>query len=171
MTGRLVPQSPLSPRLVVSRSTCPLLSPSPPREQLCNRSCSNKHTDTHRPRLCRGKRDLLYRQKRPAAAIPSLSPKSKVQDPDCVESKETYYTGKREQRQPFRASVQDPHCCLRFCAPAINFTPLDDRARGERKRERTRDELRNQQVWWASNQRVTCVVYCPSSSPPPKPQF
>ena len=33
------------PRLVVSRSTCPHLSPSPPpREQLCNRYCSNKHT-------------------------------------------------------------------------------------------------------------------------------
>ena len=33
-----------SVRLVVSHNTCPLLS-SPPREQLCNRSCSNKtHT-------------------------------------------------------------------------------------------------------------------------------
>jgi len=36
--------SPHRPRLVVSRSTCPLLSP-PQRQQLCNRSCSNKtHT-------------------------------------------------------------------------------------------------------------------------------
>ncbi len=32
------------PRLVVSRSTCPPFPPSPPREQLCNRYCSNKHT-------------------------------------------------------------------------------------------------------------------------------
>jgi hypothetical protein len=32
------------PRLVVSRSTCPPLPPPPPREQLCNRYCSNKHT-------------------------------------------------------------------------------------------------------------------------------
>ena len=31
------------PRLVVSGSTCPPSSP-PPREQLCNRYCSNKHT-------------------------------------------------------------------------------------------------------------------------------
>jgi hypothetical protein len=36
--------SPHRPRLVVSRSTCPPLSPPPPREQLCNRYCSNKHT-------------------------------------------------------------------------------------------------------------------------------
>jgi len=35
---------PHRPRLVVSHSTCPPLSSSPPREQLCNRSCSNKHT-------------------------------------------------------------------------------------------------------------------------------
>jgi hypothetical protein len=32
------------PRLVVSRSTCPPLFPPHPREQLCNRYCSNKHT-------------------------------------------------------------------------------------------------------------------------------
>ena len=33
------------PRLVVSRSTCPPFPPPPlPREQLCNRYCSNKHT-------------------------------------------------------------------------------------------------------------------------------
>jgi hypothetical protein len=30
------------PRLVVSHRTCPPLSPSPPRERLCNRYCSNK---------------------------------------------------------------------------------------------------------------------------------
>ena len=35
--------SPLRPRLVVSGSTCPLLSPSPQREQLYSRYCSNKH--------------------------------------------------------------------------------------------------------------------------------
>jgi hypothetical protein len=37
---------PHRPRLVVSHSTCPPLSCPPPREQLCNRSCSNK---THTP--------------------------------------------------------------------------------------------------------------------------
>jgi hypothetical protein len=37
---------PHRPRLVVSQSTCPLFLP--PREQLCNRSCSNK-THTHPP--------------------------------------------------------------------------------------------------------------------------
>ena len=36
--------SPHRPRLVVSRSTCPPLSPPPPLKQLCTRSCSNKHT-------------------------------------------------------------------------------------------------------------------------------
>jgi hypothetical protein len=36
--------SPHRPRLVVSRSTCPPLSPSHPREQRCNGYCSNKHT-------------------------------------------------------------------------------------------------------------------------------
>jgi hypothetical protein len=36
--------SPHMPRLVVPHSTCPSLSPSPPRTQLYNRSCSNKHT-------------------------------------------------------------------------------------------------------------------------------
>jgi hypothetical protein len=46
---------PHRPRLVVSHSTCPPLSSSPPSEQLCNRSSSNKHT--HRwlevpPRPC-----------------------------------------------------------------------------------------------------------------------
>ena len=35
--------SPLRPRLVVSHSTCPPLSPSPHAEQLCNRYCRNKH--------------------------------------------------------------------------------------------------------------------------------
>jgi hypothetical protein len=35
---------PHRPRLVVYHSTCRPLSSSPPREQLCNRSCSNKHT-------------------------------------------------------------------------------------------------------------------------------
>jgi hypothetical protein len=35
---------PHRPRLVVSRSTCPPISPPPPRKQLCTRSCSNKHT-------------------------------------------------------------------------------------------------------------------------------
>ena len=34
---------PHRPRLVVSRSTCPPLSPSAQREQLYNRYCSNKH--------------------------------------------------------------------------------------------------------------------------------
>ena len=37
---------PHRPRLVVYHSTCRPLSSSPPREQLCNRSCSNKHTLT-----------------------------------------------------------------------------------------------------------------------------
>jgi hypothetical protein len=37
---------PHRPRLVVYHSTCRPLSSSPPREQLCNRSCSNKHTHT-----------------------------------------------------------------------------------------------------------------------------
>ncbi len=36
--------SPHMPRLVVPHSTCPSLSPSPPRTQVCDRSCSNKHT-------------------------------------------------------------------------------------------------------------------------------
>jgi hypothetical protein len=36
--------SPHMPRLVVPHSTCPSLSPSRPRTQLYNRSCSNKHT-------------------------------------------------------------------------------------------------------------------------------
>ena len=40
------------------RSTCPPLSSSPPREQLCNRSCSNKHTHTPNP---------LHMQKRMAS--------------------------------------------------------------------------------------------------------
>ena len=40
---------PHRPRLVVYRSTCPPLSSSPPRDQLCNRSCSNKHTHCHGP--------------------------------------------------------------------------------------------------------------------------
>jgi hypothetical protein len=37
------------PQLVVSRSTCPPISPPSPRKQLCTRSCSNKHThiNTH----------------------------------------------------------------------------------------------------------------------------
>ena len=39
-----LPVSSRVPRLVVSHSTCPPLSSSTPREQLCNRSCSNKHT-------------------------------------------------------------------------------------------------------------------------------
>jgi hypothetical protein len=38
--------SPQMPRLVVPHSTCPSLSPSPPRTQLYNRFCSNKHTHT-----------------------------------------------------------------------------------------------------------------------------
>jgi hypothetical protein len=38
--------SPHRPRLVVSRSTCPPISPPPTRKQLCTRSCSNKHTHT-----------------------------------------------------------------------------------------------------------------------------
>jgi hypothetical protein len=38
--------SPHRPRLVVSRSTCPPISPPPPCKQLCTRSCSNKHTHT-----------------------------------------------------------------------------------------------------------------------------
>jgi hypothetical protein len=37
---------PYRPRLVVSHSACRPLSSSPHREQLCNRSCSNKHTHT-----------------------------------------------------------------------------------------------------------------------------
>ena len=46
--------SPHMPRLVVPRSTCPSLSPSSPRSQLCNRSCSNKHTHSQRDQyLCR----------------------------------------------------------------------------------------------------------------------
>ncbi len=36
--------SPDRHRLVVPRSTCPSLSPSPPREELYTRYCSNKHT-------------------------------------------------------------------------------------------------------------------------------
>jgi hypothetical protein len=36
--------SPHRPRLVVSRSTCPPISPPPPCKHLCTRSCSNKHT-------------------------------------------------------------------------------------------------------------------------------
>jgi hypothetical protein len=40
--------SPHRPRLVVSRSTCPPISP--PCKQLCTRSCSNKHTHTHTAR-------------------------------------------------------------------------------------------------------------------------
>ena len=36
--------SPHKPRLVVPHSTCPSMPPSPPRTQLYNRSCSNKHT-------------------------------------------------------------------------------------------------------------------------------
>jgi hypothetical protein len=43
--------SPHSPRLVVSRSKCPLISPPPPRKQLCTRSCSNKQTHTHKEEL------------------------------------------------------------------------------------------------------------------------
>ena len=39
---------PHRPRLVVYHSTCRPLSSSPPREQLCNRSCSNKHTPGER---------------------------------------------------------------------------------------------------------------------------
>jgi hypothetical protein len=31
-------------KTIVPHSTCPSLSPSPPRTQLHNRSCSNKHT-------------------------------------------------------------------------------------------------------------------------------
>jgi hypothetical protein len=42
--------SPHRPRLVVSPSTCPPISPPPPRKQLCTRSCSNKHT----PAMVRG---------------------------------------------------------------------------------------------------------------------
>jgi hypothetical protein len=38
--------SPHRPRLVVSRSTCPPISPHPPCKHLCTRSCSNKHTHT-----------------------------------------------------------------------------------------------------------------------------
>jgi hypothetical protein len=39
--------SPHRPRLVISRSTCPPISPPPPPcKQLCTRSCSNKHTHT-----------------------------------------------------------------------------------------------------------------------------
>ena len=44
--------SPHKPRLVVSHSTCPPISPPPPREQLCTRSCSNKHTHTHTHQNC-----------------------------------------------------------------------------------------------------------------------
>ena len=39
-------------RLVVYHSTCRPLSSSPPREQLCNRSCSNKHTHLSTLRFC-----------------------------------------------------------------------------------------------------------------------
>jgi len=51
--------SPHRPRLVVSRSTCPPISPPPPtRKQLCTRSCSNKLTHTSAAvwdrRTCRG---------------------------------------------------------------------------------------------------------------------
>ena len=49
---------PHRPRLVVYHSTCRPLSSSPPSEQLCNRSCSNKHT---RPVIsCEG-REVLQR--------------------------------------------------------------------------------------------------------------
>jgi len=44
---------PHRPRLVVSHSTCPTLSSSPPREQLCNRSCSNKLTKSRTPKSMR----------------------------------------------------------------------------------------------------------------------
>ena len=51
------------PRLVVSRSTCPPFPPTftvlggpPPREQLCNRYFSNKHTHTPREQLCNAHR-------------------------------------------------------------------------------------------------------------------
>ncbi len=40
---------PHRPRLVVYHSTCRPLSSSPPREQRCNRSCSNKHTQYRVP--------------------------------------------------------------------------------------------------------------------------
>jgi hypothetical protein len=42
--------SPHRPRLVVSRSTCPPISPPPPCKQLCTRSCSNKHTQGSIPK-------------------------------------------------------------------------------------------------------------------------
>jgi hypothetical protein len=48
--------SPHRPRLVVSRSTCPPLTPSP-CEQLCNRYCSNKHT--HSLLLRRKKKNIF----------------------------------------------------------------------------------------------------------------
>jgi hypothetical protein len=51
--------SPHSPRLVISRRTCPPISlyPPPPRKQFCTRSCSNKHT--HPVTICRGNRVLF----------------------------------------------------------------------------------------------------------------
>ena len=42
-----VPGSSHRPRLVASCSTCPPLSSPLPREQLCNRYCSNEHTHRH----------------------------------------------------------------------------------------------------------------------------
>jgi hypothetical protein len=56
--------SPHRPRLVVSRSTCPPISPPPPRKQLCTRSCSNKHTHC-----------LLYSSRYPTPYINQLNSK------------------------------------------------------------------------------------------------
>ena len=52
--------SPHRPQLVVSRSTCPPISPPPhANPQICTRSCSNKHTHTLCVFLCRGFISLL----------------------------------------------------------------------------------------------------------------
>ncbi len=53
--------------LVVYHSTCRPLSSSPPREQLCNRSCSNKHTHPGAGPPAAGSKALLKLAKMPVS--------------------------------------------------------------------------------------------------------